>query len=353
MDNLLPPFHAAQERPPVVRDEVLGAPSCTVANRPRRGFKLRLRPKDDPSAKFDDEQLAEKIVSRAVERYEAIFDELIASTGAHSSAVIEASIATAEPGLLWHAFIESKNGDLSGETSRPEPCAEILPDEPLKISSELIKAGFDANGQTLEAQKVPRCQVVNAGRSRRCTYTIFQRKARELASMAVTELPPGRALFGNSDSSSASHGGLLTVVHNPRRPCAVGDEVDGKPWSERVGSGVRSADDDISVQIEFLNQSLTRSVDIYWVDYSGFLVHRQHLRPGQSYREDSFASHPWLIVAGKLMPRTSRNELLIVLQSAALDAGVSTIWGVKDQTLSLMPTFQRGNESPDLHLVVS
>jgi hypothetical protein len=48
------------------------------------------------------------------------------------------------------------------------------------------------------------------------------------------------------------------------------------------------------VKIEFMNQS-TDTVKIEWIDYDGNNKQYRRISPGQSYVQNSYRGHPWLI----------------------------------------------------------
>ena len=56
----------------------------------------------------------------------------------------------------------------------------------------------------------------------------------------------------------------------------------------------RSMDDDVKCTIKFSNHDI-QPFQIYWINYEGQCFPRMLLRPGDSYVESSFATHPWFI----------------------------------------------------------
>ena len=64
------------------------------------------------------------------------------------------------------------------------------------------------------------------------------------------------------------------------------------------GSGWRSPASNQVVNATFYNNS--RFVqNIYWVDFNGNLKFYQSLRPGQNYRQSSYAGHVWIAWDGR------------------------------------------------------
>lgn len=51
---------------------------------------------------------------------------------------------------------------------------------------------------------------------------------------------------------------------------------------------------DIPVDLSFLNQTSGR-VAVYWIDYFGEPIFYRDVAPQETYRQRSFASHPWMI----------------------------------------------------------
>jgi hypothetical protein len=58
-----------------------------------------------------------------------------------------------------------------------------------------------------------------------------------------------------------------------------------------------SVDDTNPVTIFFQNKHSAYGMRISWIDYSGDLVPRKELLPGESYMERSFSTHPWVCTA--------------------------------------------------------
>ncbi|GMH85358.1 hypothetical protein TrST_g853 [Triparma strigata] len=58
-----------------------------------------------------------------------------------------------------------------------------------------------------------------------------------------------------------------------------------------------SVDDTKPITIYFQNKHASMALRVCWIDYSGELVPRKELHPGESYMERSFSSHPWVCTA--------------------------------------------------------
>jgi hypothetical protein len=80
-------------------------------------------------------------------------------------------------------------------------------------------------------------------------------------------------------SGSANAG----VVLSPLNPVLVDDTYS-------------SINGDTQAEIDFINNSAI-PVDVYWIDYSGDRVlYYSDLLPGTSYDQETYLTHPWLIV---------------------------------------------------------
>ena len=60
-------------------------------------------------------------------------------------------------------------------------------------------------------------------------------------------------------------------------------------------TSLRSSSGEEPVQLRFANQT-NRTVQVYWVDYTGALQLYQRLVPGQQYTQPTFRTHPWVIL---------------------------------------------------------
>ena len=50
----------------------------------------------------------------------------------------------------------------------------------------------------------------------------------------------------------------------------------------------------VKTQITFVNHS-KQEVKVYWLDYSGQRVFYKKLKASESYTQDTYMTHPWLI----------------------------------------------------------
>jgi VHL beta domain len=75
-----------------------------------------------------------------------------------------------------------------------------------------------------------------------------------------------------------------------------------KPQSCSAEDSLRSLDSQISTNIRFINQKAFR-VKVYWIDFTGKRQHYFDLEPNQTYDQQTFVSHPWLVTeAGDNQP---------------------------------------------------
>lgn len=58
-----------------------------------------------------------------------------------------------------------------------------------------------------------------------------------------------------------------------------------------------SVDDTKPATIYFQNKHSSMGLRVSWIDYSGELVPRKELHPGESYMERTFSTHPWVCTA--------------------------------------------------------
>src|SRR5208283_4655172 len=57
-----------------------------------------------------------------------------------------------------------------------------------------------------------------------------------------------------------------------------------------------SVNDDNQAEIDFINHT-ANPVDVYWIDFSGDReLYYSGLAPGASYDQETYLTHPWLIV---------------------------------------------------------
>lgn len=59
---------------------------------------------------------------------------------------------------------------------------------------------------------------------------------------------------------------------------------------------LRSLTGDRETVVSFVNHR-SSSVSIYWLDYQGRPVHYMDLGPDERYRQPTYVTHPWLVVA--------------------------------------------------------
>jgi VHL beta domain len=56
---------------------------------------------------------------------------------------------------------------------------------------------------------------------------------------------------------------------------------------------LRSVDGDVKTTVKFTNRSKSTR-NIYWINYEGERVFYQKLRPGRSYTQQTYVTHPWV-----------------------------------------------------------
>ena len=56
---------------------------------------------------------------------------------------------------------------------------------------------------------------------------------------------------------------------------------------------LRSHDSKLNTQLTFVNNT-TDSARVYWLNYQGRREFYKSLRPGESFTQDTFATHPWV-----------------------------------------------------------
>ena len=62
--------------------------------------------------------------------------------------------------------------------------------------------------------------------------------------------------------------------------------------------GVRSLNSDVQAAITFQNDS-AQTVKIYWLGFKGERVFYQRLLPGETYAQETFLTHPWVVTDDK------------------------------------------------------
>lgn len=92
-----------------------------------------------------------------------------------------------------------------------------------------------------------------------------------------------------------------------------------------------SIDDTKPITIYFQNKHTSMALRVCWIDYSGELVPRKELHPGESYMERSFSSHPWVCTAVEFEKAEMEDED----NAAAQGMGMFTKVSVSIQFLNL------------------
>lgn len=64
----------------------------------------------------------------------------------------------------------------------------------------------------------------------------------------------------------------------------------------REDAGARSGQSDQATTIRFVNDSGADKV-VYWLNFDGLRVFYARLAPGESYDQQTFVSHPWVVTS--------------------------------------------------------
>src|ERR1700690_2508081 len=62
-------------------------------------------------------------------------------------------------------------------------------------------------------------------------------------------------------------------------------------------STLKSLNADVATSVLFVNYT-GAAVKVYWIDYSGNLVHYQDLASGYQYVQPTYVTHPWVVTNG-------------------------------------------------------
>ena len=72
------------------------------------------------------------------------------------------------------------------------------------------------------------------------------------------------------------------------------EKITSSHRSDGKEKDLKSENGDVKTQITFVNHS-KQEVKVYWLDYSGQRVFYKKLKPAESYTQDTYMTHPWLI----------------------------------------------------------
>lgn len=78
-------------------------------------------------------------------------------------------------------------------------------------------------------------------------------------------------------------------------------------------SGLRSIEDATLTEVIFFNQS-PAPIRTYWLDYDGNRKFGSEIRPGDSYVQQTYVTHPWVVT------RSSARACLAIFQPEASPA---------------------------------
>jgi len=117
---------------------------------------------------------------------------------------------------------------------------------------------------------------------------------------------PGVALILAVGSCAATRGtavpsndGTSTTVTASRAVVAA-PSTTRKPTPPVTGSScdsereLRSESGDVATTVEFMNES-SRTVKVFWLDYSGTRVYYSTLSPRASIVQPTYVTHPWVV----------------------------------------------------------
>ena len=62
-------------------------------------------------------------------------------------------------------------------------------------------------------------------------------------------------------------------------------------------SGLRSTDETTVTEVIFFNQS-PAPIRTYWIDHQGHRIFGSEIRPGDSYVQQTYVTHPWVVTKG-------------------------------------------------------
>jgi serine/threonine protein kinase len=103
-------------------------------------------------------------------------------------------------------------------------------------------------------------------------------------------------LFSDHKSTGHSAAGLSSPSPGQDSPTPVAtatlQQLDALPAS--VESSTRSDASEYSTQLDFVNER-SDAVLIYWLDFAGKRQYYQRLEPGQTYTQQTFAGHAWVV----------------------------------------------------------
>jgi hypothetical protein len=104
------------------------------------------------------------------------------------------------------------------------------------------------------------------------------------------EATPQRSSWGGFTSGgSVRLDGLLVLAHHD-------------PQGSNTEQPVRSKESSLATSILFKNSSKF-DIKIYWIDYSGEKIFYRDLPSGQSFRQETFYTHPWLVTDSQGGPK--------------------------------------------------
>jgi hypothetical protein len=61
-------------------------------------------------------------------------------------------------------------------------------------------------------------------------------------------------------------------------------------------SGLRSIDETKLTEVTFFNQS-PKPIQTYWLDHQGHRIFGSEIRPGESFVQQTYVTHPWVVTS--------------------------------------------------------
>ena len=126
-------------------------------------------------------------------------------------------------------------------------------------------------------------------------------------------------------------------VHTPQNTPQIDTPVVTTSPDEADCSSQRSIEGSVETAITFVNSS-DSAVIVYWIDYQGVEQFWFELQPSESWRQETFVTHPWCV-----RDKTSNTALLSVVASrveqvATIAMPASTVTIVPTPRLALSPS---------------
>ncbi len=95
----------------------------------------------------------------------------------------------------------------------------------------------------------------------------------------------------------------------------MGVSAEARELACRGEGALRSRNSDVSTKARFANRSV-EVVTVYWLDFAGERVRYKTLQPGESYTQQTYLTHPWVVVKesgechGPFLPRRKPRNIV-------------------------------------------